>query len=349
MKLSIAMCTYNGGRFLREQLDSIASQHLLPDELVICDDGSTDATKKIIEDFASNSPFTVRLYINEERLGPSQNFVKAISLCEGDIIALADQDDVWLPAKLRRIMMEFASNPAVGMVFSDAEVVDIELRPCGYRAWASTWVEFGPKEQRLFRDGKALDVLLIRNIVTGATLAFRSTFKELILPIPDMNERVLHDYWIALVIAAVSNLRWIDEPFVKYRHHQGQYVGLLPPGRRDACLTEPGDFGSVNPLRDDLLEALLERFVLKNRAPEYDEVISRLEHLQIRANMRTKDFGVRVRRALREVWLGRYHLYSRGFRSAAEDISWPHKLLRIKTFIQTFRRFVPSAIERWVK
>src|SRR5690242_1846918 len=100
LRISVAMCTFNGARFLPEQLESITAQTRLPDELVICDDRSADESLEIIRAFLDRPPFTVRLEINERNLGSTKNFEKAIGLCQGEIIALADQDDVWFPQKL---------------------------------------------------------------------------------------------------------------------------------------------------------------------------------------------------------------------------------------------------------
>ncbi|MBA3247724.1 MAG: glycosyltransferase family 2 protein [Pyrinomonadaceae bacterium] len=186
MKLSVAMCTYNGARYLQEQLASLAAQTRPPDELVVCDDCSTDETRAILEEFRARAAFPVRLYFNEQNLRVVRNFAKAISLCGGDIIALCDQDDVWLPEKLSRFEAEFARAPEIGLVFSDLEVVDEDLRPLGFRAWQSFWVDFGEREQRLFAQGRAFDVLLTRNMVTGAAMAFRATYKDLVLPIPEI-------------------------------------------------------------------------------------------------------------------------------------------------------------------
>src|SRR3954470_17842517 len=94
---SVAMCTYNGARFLGEQLASVAAQTRPPDELVVCDDRSTDETASLVRDFAAAAPFRVRLHVNERNLGSTRNFERAVSLCEGDLIALSDQDDEWLP------------------------------------------------------------------------------------------------------------------------------------------------------------------------------------------------------------------------------------------------------------
>src|SRR5436309_55568 len=118
MRISIGLCTYNGGTHLAEQLLSIAKQTRQPDELVVFDDASTDSTPTILQSFAASSRFPVSISINPQQLGVSQNFGHAISACTGDVVAFCDQDDVWLPEKLRRIEQAFAGNDDLGFVFS---------------------------------------------------------------------------------------------------------------------------------------------------------------------------------------------------------------------------------------
>ena len=103
MKVSVAMATFNGSAFISEQLESLAAQNLLPCELVICDDGSTDGTLELIEIFSKAAPFPVRIFRNEVTLGFAENFLKAARLCSGDWISFCDQDDVWLPNKLEDV------------------------------------------------------------------------------------------------------------------------------------------------------------------------------------------------------------------------------------------------------
>src|SRR5690348_14254665 len=105
--ISVAMATYNGARFVTEQLDSIAGQTQLPVEVVICDDRSTDETVSILESFAAKAPFRVTLHRNDEQLGYRLNFKKAVSFCTGDLIAFCDQDDVWHPDKLKTLSAQF--------------------------------------------------------------------------------------------------------------------------------------------------------------------------------------------------------------------------------------------------
>ena len=110
MTLSVAMCTYNGEAYLPEQLISIAAQTRQPDELVICDDCSSDGTVEIVKEFASHAPLVVRLLQNNENLGSTKNFAKAFGNCRFDVIAPSDQDDFWYPDKLQSMEEVFIKN-----------------------------------------------------------------------------------------------------------------------------------------------------------------------------------------------------------------------------------------------
>src|ERR1700722_20432893 len=103
-KISIAMATYNGESYIHRLLDSIAQQTLLPTELIVCDDGSTDATVNIVDDFSRSALFPVVIVKNTKRLGFTANFLQAVRMCHGDLIAFCDQDDEWLPHKLDAIL-----------------------------------------------------------------------------------------------------------------------------------------------------------------------------------------------------------------------------------------------------
>ena len=221
LSISVAMCTYNGSQFLREQLTSIAAQVRLPDELVICDDGSTDSTPQIVADFASSVAFPVRWIRNEVNLGSTKNFEKAIGLCTGDLIALSDQDDIWLPEKLARQAEMFELDPALGGVFSDAELIDDKSQPIGKRLWPG--FDFTTREKRRFKQGGAVAVMLKRNVVTGATLMIRSSLRSVFTPIADCWQ---HDGWIAWMAVIYSKLGLIEEPLIRYRIHASQQIGV---------------------------------------------------------------------------------------------------------------------------
>lgn len=326
MKISVAMCTYNGARYLREQLLSVAAQTRPPDELVICDDQSADETRAIISDFAATAPFPVHLHVNSRTLGSTKNFERAIGLCAGDIIALADQDDVWLPEKLRRIEDCFEREPGVGLVFTDAEVVDEDLRPLGYRLWQS--VGFDDAARRLVRGGRVLDVLLPGWTVTGATMAFRGGCRDLVLEIPT-DLALIHDGWIALLIASVAGVSFIDEPLIKYRQHARQQIGAK---ERQVEVAAAGLDGTREALRrtnsyDEMIaigtraqQRLTERSDVYKSEDAVAKLEQRLRHLRARANLPPGKLS-RARSVLRELLSGRYHSYSNGLYSAVKDLA----------------------------
>jgi hypothetical protein len=328
MKISVAMCTYNGARFLREQLDSIAAQARPPDELVICDDASTDATSEIVRDFATSTLFPVRLHANDGILGSTKNFEKAIKLCSGDVIALSDQDDVWRSDKLALIEKCFSEDPDIGMVFSDAEIVDEQLRTLGRRVWNESG--FNKEKQRLIREGKAFEVLLPAWWVTGATMAFQAKFKDLVLPIPT-NLPMIHDGWISLVIAAVAKITFIAEPLILYRQHDRQQLGA--PARRSdevenaktRLLARLMGLSRHNSYLDLVksLNAIHERLALEGKAVKGIRAIEdQLKHLNARSHLPDQALS-RLTLVLKELLTRRYHKYSNGISSAVKDLVYP--------------------------
>lgn len=132
MKISIALCTYNGAKYIAEQLESLARQTVGPFELVVCDDGSTDDTLKIIREFASRVPFEIRIFENEENLQFTGNFLKAASLCTGDYIAFCDQDDVWEVEKIGACISALEDRKA-DLLIHEGRVIDGNGRPVGLK------------------------------------------------------------------------------------------------------------------------------------------------------------------------------------------------------------------------
>lgn len=317
-KISIAMCTFNGARYLQAQLDSIASQTRSPDEVVICDDRSDDGTSKILQRFASRVPFTVRVFFNHTALGSTKNFEKAIRLCRGDIISLSDQDDVWDPEKLARMEAIFLQSPAVGLVFTDAVVVDEYLLPLNYRLWES--IRFTNAQRKRVARGDATRVLLKHNVVTGATMAFRAKYNDLILPFPS---QWIHDTWIAFLISVEADLAFIDKPLIKYRQHRQNQIGAV---KRDllAQMNETYKFGKDHYLAlaeqwlmvYERMEAQTER---KNGKEKISEVVAKIHHLKARAQRPNAMLG-RISVAVSELITLRYHRFSNGWKSMAKDL-----------------------------
>jgi len=319
--VSVALCTCNGAAYLPDQLASIAAQSRLPDELIVHDDASEDTTPSIVEAFAARAPFPVSLTRNAARLGSTRNFDGAIAACSGDLIALSDQDDLWRADKLAVVEGRFVEHPEVGMVFSNADLVDAALSPLGARLWAR--VGFDARRQRFWRDRGALAALVPGRIVTGATMAFRSSFRPLLLPTPAGIAPMIHDGWFALAIAAVAGVAPIDEPLIAYRTHVSQQIGA--PDARAARLGALDSLRHVNAYSMYLasLDALQTRLRDGCAGQEGVEAASQVaairRHFETRANMPSRRVD-RLPLVLRELASRRYHDYGSGVRSAIKDL-----------------------------
>lgn len=221
MKLSVAMCTYNGEKYIKSQIDSILNQTISIDEIIICDDGSNDTTLEIISQIQQQYPTKIFLYKNATNLGSSKNFEKAITLCTGDYIFLADQDDLWKEYKVEKTLVIFDQNPKAEGVFSNADIIDSNdnLIP-NLTIWDSVF--FLEKELP-----KPIDFFNVvsknGNIVTGATLCIRNNVKHFITSFED---DVLHDEKIATLLILRDSLYYSTENLISYRIHGKQQVGM---------------------------------------------------------------------------------------------------------------------------
>lgn len=317
-EISIALCTCNGGAYVREQLESYAAQERLPDELVVCDDRSTDQTIDVIREFAGRAPFPVRVEINEQRLGSSANFAKAIGLCRGRWIFLSDQDDAWMPHKTRRMLESAAARPEVGLWFSDAVMVDSQRKPLGYRLWEAICLTRRDRSQ--LERGQLTDVLLRRNVVSGLTVALRAEYREMILPIPT---GWVHDGWIALLIAAVAPCAAISEPLVEYRQHPKQQIGeakrtLYQQYLRAKQIGQSDVQGVAANYRaaHDRLDAYRSRLRDAGILAALEE---KAAHFQVRTQVRGRRAG-RWPLVLGQWLRGHYGRYSSGWKSLARDL-----------------------------
>jgi hypothetical protein len=344
LRISIALCTYNGDRWLPEQLRSLGTQRRQPDELVVFDDCSTDETRRVLADFAASARFPVRVQVNAERVGSSANFERAIAACEGDVIAICDQDDVWHDAKLARIEDALGADPSFGLAFSDATLVDDDLAPLGLTTWQVQ--RFGPDQLAAWRQGDAFRLLLVGRYVTGATVAFRERLRGAVLPFPPMVREsrtlwLLHDAWISLVAAAVDRVVAIDEELILYRQHPGQQLGLAPQPRlrsvlrqkvtgRDPPDTSPPRAHITAEVQIEVVETVRRRLrdlqgpstPMPGTADHEAEMTALLAHLGMRAGLADRRWA-RIPPVVRELLSGRYHRFAGGPFSALADLLAP--------------------------
>jgi len=235
----VALCTYNGSRYLGEQLTSILNQTIPPAEIVVCDDGSTDHTNEITKDFMKMFPeIRWKHAVNSGNIGVVRNFEKAIGMCGEELVFLCDQDDVWLPEKASTILQFFNSHP-FSIVFSNARIVDEQLNDLNI----SMFERVGLKKQYLTRFHKknfGMYLLLSGHYVTGATMAFKKKVARQLLPVPP-SPWFLHDGWIATAGACMDEVSFIDEALILYRQHKYQAIGAnMSTAERTGPKAKPG-------------------------------------------------------------------------------------------------------------
>jgi len=189
-RVSVALCTYNGAQFLAEQLSSIYSQTIKPDELVISDDASTDNTLEIIEDFMASKAIPVRLLTHKKNSGFTSNFQSAILECNGSVIFLSDQDDIWYPDKIEVCLNLLDTHPDILGLTHEARLVNHNGDPLGTFLRAQILRGYGPSD----------------STITGCVSCFRQDIRELLFPVP-LNI-VGHDTWISYVFTFFAS-RWI--------------------------------------------------------------------------------------------------------------------------------------------
>lgn len=224
-KISVALCTFNGDKFLKRQLDSILQQHLAVNEIIICDDDSTDETISIVNEYKKRYPEIIYLHQNKPGLGAKKNFEKAIGLCTGEWIFLSDQDDIWMPDKTAR-MINIAESKKAQLLFTDALLIDENDKPTGKTLWET--LNFTDRLQEKWNNTRYAVYQMAKgsNRVTGATVLFTSELKNKALPFPEFPQAYWHDSYLATIAASQNGLCLTKECLTNYRLHTGQQLGV---------------------------------------------------------------------------------------------------------------------------
>jgi len=200
--VSIAMATFNGEKYISEQLESFSAQSRCPDELVVSDDCSTDSTLDILMRFAQKANFDVKIISNDSTVGYAQNFSRALSQCTGDIVFLSDQDDFWLPEKIEKILFRFRSDSDCQLLIHDVDFCKEDLSRIG--------------QSKIERMKNVYD--LDRQYVVGMATAIRGDFLRLCLPIPKLVD-MSHDLWLHRCATSIGKKIVMKEVLVMHRRH----------------------------------------------------------------------------------------------------------------------------------
>ena len=206
--VSIVMCVFNGERFLKQQIESLLFQTYQQFELIIMDDASTDSSISIIKEYQEKDN-RIKIHQNELNLGFNRNFEKGISYSSGELIAICDQDDIWISTKIEELVQNIGSNI---LIYSNSSLIDengLDLNK-----------KLNEKLQHV--DLPGYKSFLDGNFVTGHTCLFSRELSKYILPIP---EGVLYyDWWIGFVASYIGSVKYFDKRLTRYRIHSNSVI-----------------------------------------------------------------------------------------------------------------------------
>lgn len=206
--ISVALATYNGEKYLIEQIDSILNQTYKNIEIIISEDNSTDSTIEIVKKYINNNS-NIKLVFNEGEKGFINNFENAIKHCKGEFIAFADQDDVWFENKIEILYQNIIISNSL-LIYSDSLIVDSKLQSKNNTKLSTFYPEM--KYAYDFKN------LIHHNFIPGSHSLISKDLLPLILPFP--GKQLGHDWWIAIIAASYNKIKYIDIPLMYYRRHQ---------------------------------------------------------------------------------------------------------------------------------
>ncbi|GAB3126802.1 glycosyltransferase family 2 protein [Glaciibacter psychrotolerans] len=294
-QVSVALCTFNGARFIAAQLRSILAQSARIAEIVVADDGSADATVDIVRAIAAEirsqgDSVDIRILEGPGGNGVTKNFERAVAACTQDLIALSDQDDLWHADRLAVQLAEFDSRSDLTLLFGDARLVDEHGAPLGSSLFET--LEFDETTRAAVHQGHAFDVLLRRNVVTGATVLFRRSLLKRALPFPT---EWIHDEWLAVIAAATNGVDLIDREVIDYRQHGNNEIGVREPSLANKVkrvLMPRGDRNRLLAVRSRVLQQRFEELQLD------DDLVQAARGKAAFERFRAELPGARIRRLL---------------------------------------------------
>lgn len=217
-QIDILLATYNGEKYLEEQLDSILSQTYSNIQLIISDDCSTDNTRQILKKYEEQDK-RIKIYYQEKNLGCVKNFEFLLKHVQNENFMLSDQDDKWLPEKVEKAY-ETMQKEKADLVFGDLEVVNENLETI-YPSFNS-YMSLNKKIEKYINSYK---LNYLYNCITGCTVMTKKKWIQKVLPLPADSKHLVHDHWIGLMVALEGKLAYMPETYIKYRQHGNNQIG----------------------------------------------------------------------------------------------------------------------------
>jgi glycosyltransferase involved in cell wall biosynthesis len=322
---SVALCTHNGASYIEAQLRSIFDQTAIPKDIIVSDDSSSDDTVAIVERITAEyqrqgHPTTLTVLKNVTPLGVVKNFEQAVQVTSERYIALCDQDDVWKPNKLEVLGELFLKNPETLLFHSNAQLVDGNGNPLGLSLFGALGI--APSTLSREHEGDGFALLMKRNIVTGATVAFHSKLLTFALPFP---ANWVHDEWLAVIAAAAGRIDVCEAELIDYRQHADNQIGAT-------ALTVKGRWARLALPRNKRNRVLLDRAEeLLIRLTDLSAIVGRgclplaqekLEHERMRSSLRASRWA-RLIPVAQEIATGRYQRVGSGANDILRDLVQP--------------------------
>ena len=320
--LSVALCTYQGAAYIAEQLQSMLDQTVLPDEIVIRDDGSQDDTLAICRAIAQTSPVPITILPPGERLGVAGNFFACARACHMDWLLFADQDDRWLPERVALFKAAITEHPAAKAIQSDGLIADAQMNPTGQTLWRSYF--FPSREQALVQTGRG-EVVLARHVfVTGAALAVR---RDWLLTVPVPAAQFYHDEWIGWFTG--PDLRLLPAATFLYRQHESQQTGLQTTWRARWQHLLDSQLHARTLLERDLARfPRLAAALLESGLPDRAELVTAKTRFVQRRLSFSRFLPIRMIQILASILTGDYTRFAIARRSIIKDLIFPASLAR---------------------
>jgi glycosyltransferase involved in cell wall biosynthesis len=291
----------------------------MPDEIVICDDKSTDDTVQIAKDILEKSNLEYKIEVNESNLGVIKNFEKAIVMCSGDIIFTSDQDDVWVETKVEEMVDVLEEDNDLLLVFSDAYLVDCNLNKMKSLLWQASC----PKLYSEHRHICGINMLLKGNFVTGATMAFRRSLLKYAYP---FTETWMHDYWLAFIASYKGKIEGINRPLIMYRQHNNNVLGAKKMLLFEKVSIYFRNLKTIEIIRDSFLARFIVLAEHYKRTEEiiddktYNSILKTIEFWSELVKLKNSNFVRGTKLIFNKYFCGEYNTYYTGIRGAARDV-----------------------------